>query len=97
VELRTENPALWTAGAGGDLVSLHEEESDVIVFSRSFEGNDVIVAVNLDSNPQSQSFGTGELAGSYTEFFSGESIQFSSEATVELEPNSYKVFIGKSN
>ncbi|MGA1646453.1 MAG: alpha-amylase family glycosyl hydrolase [bacterium] len=92
VELRTENPALWTAGAGGDLVSLHEEESDVIVFSRSFEGNDVVIAVNLDSKPASQKFALGTLAGTYQEFFSGQEIQFDAGASVELGGHEFQVF-----
>jgi glycosidase len=97
VELKTQNPALWTAGAGAPIVPLHLDNSDVIAFARSYLGNDVIVIVNLDSNPHFQSLELGDLAGDYTEFFSGDSIQFASEATIEMEPNFFKVFTRKSN
>ncbi len=91
VALKTENPALWTAGAGGPIKALHLDNSDVIAFARSYQGNDVVVLVNLAPERQSQVLEMGELAGSYTDWFSGDEVTLSEGINVELEANSFLI------
>jgi len=97
VRLRTENPALWTAGAGGELKAVHLDNSDVIGFSRSYAGNDVIVLANLDSEPQSQELQLGNLVGDYTDFFSQESVALAEGEVIELAGNSFLVLVRSSD
>ncbi len=89
IDLKTQNPALWTAGAGGALKVLHEEESFFLAFVRSYQGNDVVVLINLLSEDQTQVLELGEYAGEYQDFFSKQTTTLNSEIT--LPANSFLV------
>lgn len=97
VSLKTNNTALWTAGAGGNLKPLHFENTDVIAFSRStgatksFLANDVIVLMNLSPEKQSQLLEVGDLAGTYTDWFTNETVKLEAVHQIELQPNSFTV------
>lgn len=97
VELRTQNPALFSAGGGGILKPLHLDNSDVIAFSRSVPANDfhlandVIVVANLAPEPQAQALELGELVGEYTDWFAGSTINLEEGDMVELAANSFQV------
>lgn len=96
VRLRTENPALWTAGAGGPLNFLHLANDDIIAFARSYQGNDVIVLANLAGEPGSQELELGDLTGSYQDFFTGDSVTLVEGVSVQLDANSFQVLVRKS-
>lgn len=89
IELRTNNPALWSAGAGGELKLLHEQESFFLAFARSDSGNDVVVLMNLLPEPQTQLLELGQYSGEYTDFFSGQTTKLLPELT--LPGNSFLV------
>lgn len=91
VALKTENPALWTAGAGGPIKALHLDNSEVIAFARSYQGNDVVVLVNLAPETQSQVLEMGDLAGSYIDWFTGDELILSEGISVELGANNFMV------
>jgi len=91
VALKTQNPALWTTGAGGPIKALHLDNSDVIAFARSYLGNDVVVLVNLAPQTQTQVLEMGELAGSYIDWFTGDEINLEEGISFELEANSFSV------
>lgn len=99
VELRTQNPALFSAGGGGILKAVHLDNSDVIGFSRSvsatdlFPANDVIVLANLAPEAQIQALELGELVGKYTDWFSGEVVNLEEGAAIELEANTFQVLV----
>lgn len=93
VELRTQNSALFSAGGGGLLKPLHLENTEVIAFSRSVPGNDVLVLANLAKETQSQEIELGELAGVYLDWFSGESLTLSKVETMNLAGNSFRVLV----
>lgn len=89
VELKTQNPALWTAGAGGELTVLHEEDTFFLAFARSYQGNDVVVLINLMPEEQTQVLELGEYAGEYQDFFSQEKAEL--EPAMTLPANSFLV------
>ena len=99
VSLKTNNPGLWTAGAGGNLKPLHFDNTDVIAFSRStgatksFKANDVIVMMNLADSEQTQQLEIGDLSGEYTDWFTGETVELASNQTVTLSANSFQVLV----
>ena len=95
VELRTQNPALFSAGGGGLLKALHLENTDVIAFSRSVPGNTVLVFANLSSEPQTQAIEPADLAGDYVDWFTNEVVSLEALDTVQLAPNSFKVLVQK--
>lgn len=89
IELRTNNPALWSAGAGGELKLLHEQDSFFLAFARSHSGNDVVVLINLSPEEQTQALELGDYAGEYQDFFSKQNITLGSAMT--LPANSFLV------
>jgi 1,4-alpha-glucan branching enzyme len=101
IELRDSNPALWSAGAGGQLDAIKKVENvtgtDVFAFSRSYLGNDVIVIANPKDEAQSPQLLLGDLAGEYTNFFSGENILLLEEMTLTVEAHDHVVFVRESS
>lgn len=99
IDLRTNNPALWSAGAGGALKPLHYDNSDVIAFSRTVPAtkdsaeNTVLVLVNISKDPESQEINLGELSGTYKDFFSSEEITLAETQTLDFEPHSFRVLV----
>jgi glycosidase len=99
VQLKTNNPGIWTAGAGGNLKPLHFDNTDVIAFSRStgatksLAANDVIVVMNLADSEQTQLLEINDLAGDYIDWFSGEQVTLGEAQQLTLEPHSFKVFV----
>jgi len=89
VRLKTQNPALWTAGAGGVIKPLHEQDSYFLAFARTYGSNDVVVLINLLAEEQAQSLELGEYAGEYTDFFTKQKVQLQPDMT--LPPNSFLV------
>jgi glycosidase len=99
VELRTQNPALFSAGGGGPLNFLHLDNSDVIAFARSVpanefrEANDVIVIANIAPESQIQSLEFGDLAGDYVDWFSAEEMPLQAAQAIEVPANSFRVLV----
>lgn len=99
VELRTQNPALFSAGGGGVLKPLHLDNSDVIAFARSVPANDfhpsndVIVVANLAREPQGQALELGDLVGEYTDWFTGSTVTLKESEVIELSANSFRVLV----
>jgi 1,4-alpha-glucan branching enzyme len=89
VDLKTQNPALWTAGAGGELKVLHEEDTFFLAFARSYQGNDVVVLINLSPEDQTQALELGDYAGEYQDFFSKQNMTL--EPAMTLSANSFMV------
>jgi glycosidase len=102
IDLRTNNPALWSAGAGGALKPLHYDNSDVIAFSRTVPAtkdsaeNTVLVLVNISKDPESQEINLGELSGTYKDFFSSEEITLSETQILDFEPHSFRVLVSQN-
>lgn len=102
VDLKTNNPGLWTAGAGGLLRPLHFENTDVIAFSRStgatkeLPANDVIVIANLAPEEQTQFLEVGKLAGDYTNWFTGEVVTLTAEHNITVPANDFLVLVRNS-
>jgi glycosidase len=89
VDLKTQNPALWSAGAGGVLEVLHEEDTFFLAYARSYQGNEVVVLINLAGQESTQALEVGDYAGEYTDFFSGEAVELEPQMT--LAANSHLV------
>ncbi|MFM2019930.1 MAG: hypothetical protein RL718_511 [Actinomycetota bacterium] len=89
VDLKTQNPALWSAGAGGQVTQLHEEDSFFLAFARSYQGNDVVVLINLMEEEQTQALELGDYAGDYQDFFTKQTKTL--EPAMTLPANSFLV------
>ena len=68
-DLKHDNPALAAGERGGVYAELPQKNDGVFAFSRTKGANQVIVAVNFNTEPTSAAFG---LDGKYTNAFTGE-------------------------
>jgi glycosidase len=99
VLLKTENPGLWTAGAGGNLKPLSIDNDEIIAFSRStgatksFKANDVIVLMNISDEVQTSVLEAEAVAGEYLDWFSKEDVTVTNGGSVTLEPHSFQVLV----
>lgn len=92
-ELKHRNQALWNGEHGGDLVKIKTgKDEEVYTFTREKNGDQVVVILNLSSDPQSISLSGDGFAGNFTDVFSGESTALSSGMEMELAPWAYLVY-----
>jgi alpha-amylase len=94
VTLKKQNQALWNGDFGGTMIRLDTKKDDkVFAYSREKDGNRVIVFLNLTKKPVSVKPDLKDLAGDYTEHFSGIKTSVPLTDSVRMEPWGYKVFI----
>lgn len=93
LSLRKENKALWAGDFGGRSIRINADNDDAIyAFSRSKEGNNVVVLLNLSGQDQSFSLKPGFIKGAHQEVFSGETVQIEENQPLTLGPWGYQVF-----
>ncbi len=96
LKVRKDNEALWSGDFGGRSIQVNADNMEnVYAFSRSKNGNNVVVMLNLSGEPQSFDLKEGYISGSHVEVFSGESFEISE--AVELAPWEYRVFTFNEN
>ena len=89
--LRKDNEALWSGDFGGRSIRINADNDEAVyAFSRSKNGNNVVVMLNLSDEDQSFSLESGFISGSHVEVFTGNSYEISPE--VNLSPWEYRVF-----
>lgn len=89
--LRKDNEALWSGDFGGRSIRINQDNNDAVyAFSRSKNGNQVVVMLNLSGEDQSFSLEQGFISGTHVEVFSSESFEIGD--IVELNPWEYRVF-----
>ena len=89
LHLKARNAAMWNGTAGGPVQRLaSSNDSRVFAFAREKNGARVVVAVNLSSEPQRATLGTGDLAspyvGTYRDVLSGETLAESATVTLRV-------------
>ncbi len=93
--LKKSNRALWNGAAGAPMVQvLNSRSQQVFSFVRRHDNGDaVFVVLNLSDQIQPVEFGDGPHKGAYTELFSGDEFVFGDEASLDLQPWGYSVFV----
>jgi hypothetical protein len=92
--LKHDNTVLWNAHWGATMIKVpNSVEAKVLSFVRRNERDKVFVVLNLSPEPQAVSFRESLYHGAYTEYFSGEPVQFSASLRLALEPWAYRVFV----
>lgn len=92
-KLKRENPALWNPGFGGTFRRLSTNaDQQVFAFIRELDDNQVVCITNLSPNPSTVDLTHEPLRGSFTNFFTGESLSLSKKS-INLDAWGYKVFI----
>lgn len=92
-KLKKQNPALWNPGFGGEFRRLSTNAGDqVLAFERKLDKNSVVAVLNLSPDEASVNLEKAGLKGSFTNYFTGESLALAKQA-LQLDPWGYKIFI----
>jgi glycosidase len=92
--LKRENSALWNGSWGALMVNVFNNvPSKVLSFVRQNEQEKIFAVFNLSASAHTVSFVDTLFVGTYTDFFSGATVELAATDTLELEPWSYRVFL----
>lgn len=93
--LKHANTALWNARWGARMVQVVNTDPDkVFSFVRANEKDKVFVVLNFSAEPRPVKFTDGPYAGRYTEFFTGEKVDFAEGATeLTLPAWGYRIYV----
>lgn len=92
--LKKDNPALWAGIHGGEPIRINKGP-EVYAFRRTAGTNDVITVLNVTGKPQQMSLTEKSTAGTYTDYFTGQSFTLSADQPLALEPWQYLVSVKK--
>lgn len=93
VQLKKENPALWSPPYGGTFVKLNTEADDkIFAFARVKETDIVLVLLNLSYEQAEFSLRLDELQGGYRHVFTGNYVELKACQTMHLKPWNYLVY-----
>jgi 1,4-alpha-glucan branching enzyme len=93
-QLKAENPALWNGNAGGIFKEIkHNNTENVVAFSRSKDNNEVLTIINCSNKKQQVTLNIEDITGSYTDYFSGETIRAEAIANMKLDKWQYLVLV----
>lgn len=88
-QLKHKNEALWNGPHGGKLVKITDHKN-IYAFTRSKNGNEVVVMINLSAD--NQSFQLSRSINQMTELFTGNKPTIKEGATIEMKPWEYRVY-----
>ncbi|MEM7371393.1 MAG: alpha-amylase family glycosyl hydrolase [Bacteroidota bacterium] len=91
VSLKADNPAIWAGEFGGMPKRINADEH-IYAFQRKKGKNSVIGIMNFSGESQSFHLIQADAAGTYTDYFSGESYALAVGQSLELTPWQYLVF-----
>lgn len=92
-QLRKKNQALWSGGYGGRPVQINAtNKENVYAFSRSKNGHQVVVLLNLTRENQTFELKPWVAIGSQEEIFTGKSVELVPNKMLELAPWEYQLF-----
>lgn len=92
--LKKANTALWNAKWGAKMVQVvNSDGTRVFSFVRENARDKVFALMNFSGETRKVRFTDGPYAGRYTEFFSGEKVEFTEGAELTLPPWGYKVYL----
>jgi len=93
IALKKRNNALWNGNEGGDIqpVSVNHD-SLAIAYVREKGNQKVLVILNLSAKPLEIKLKSDEMAGEYTELFTGIARTFGKKEKLSLKPWEYLVF-----
>lgn len=90
--LKKNNQALWNSTYGGPLRFVGNNSSKVLTYSRSKNGNKVIVIINPTARAQKVKVSFGKLAGTYHSFTLNKRVIIGSLRSYTLPAWSYEIY-----
>ncbi len=93
IRCKKENPALWNGRWGGTMIQVvNSQEKKVLSFLRTKDDNRVFTAINFTANTQEVHFNTRVHHGQYQDFDTGETMHFSKNTSILMNPWQAKVY-----
>jgi cyclomaltodextrinase len=93
LHLKRRNRALWNGEAGGLLERIHSSNDDaVFAFTREKNGDSIFAIFNLSGLRQAVTLEGAAYSGDCRNVFTGETVSFGRDASVEIEPWGYRVY-----
>ncbi len=94
INLKKKNKALWNGEHGGNMTRVHTSNDQAIFsFIRKKEDNKVFVVLNLTDKELDIIFYGSLYEGNFTDVFTRESISFTVDFKIKLEPWAYRIFV----
>ena len=90
-DLKHRNKALWNGEYGGPLQKIECGNDHVYSFSRSKDGDKVVVFINLSDQPQNILFDDSNIEGAYSSIFGNSTVTLKSDMEMKLKPWEYIV------
>lgn len=72
---------------------MEKGNENIFAFIRRRAGDQVLTIVNLSDKPAEVKMNKSNIAGNYTELFTGQKLKVNKELSMHLEPWSYKVYV----
>ena len=92
--LKKTNTALWNGKWGATMIKVpNNVPTKVFSFIRQNEKEKVFAVMNFSDKPQTVTFSETLYHGKYTDYFSGETIEFPTTTQMQLKPWAYRVFV----
>jgi len=93
-ELKHNNHALWNGNQGGVMIRIFNDKPEqVLSFSRSMEGDQVIPIINYSSKPVTVKLDSKYQKGKYQELFTDKVYELKGDDVFTLEPWRYLVLV----
>lgn len=94
-DLKHRNKALWNGEYGGLLKKINAGNENVYAFTRSRDGDKVIVIINLSDLPQTIKLDDETVEGAYSSIFSNSTVTLTAGMDMKLKPWEYIVLEGE--
>ncbi len=92
--LKRTNTALWNAAWGARMINVfNSAPAKVFSFVRRNDRDKVFVVINFSAEAQAVTFVENLHHGTYTDFFSGETVALDAATEMTLAPWGYRVFV----
>ncbi|MDT8392263.1 MAG: alpha-amylase family glycosyl hydrolase [Bacteroidales bacterium] len=95
-DLRKENQALWSGGAGGDLKKIKTNDEAIYAFIRQVENNKVVVLVNLSDREREFTIKSKGYNILMTDYLTGEEIMLETGKSFILGKWAYRILLSSS-
>ena len=93
IQLKKDNPALWSPPYGGEFVKLSSEaDYQVFAFARVKDAHIAIVIINLSYHPADFNLQLKDLKGDYRNIFSNEQVALKEVHHMYLSPWKYAIY-----
>ena len=94
IRMRTDNKALFSGTAGGELVKIRTgDDTRIYAFTREKEGNVVMGIFNLSPTPAEVKLTEIETTGDFEEVFTKELVRLGEKSVLTLKPWEYRIYV----